>query len=227
MDISKLKGLAIHGFLGSSRDFESFSKLNIKAIDLADYADCTWENLPTKLKDLVNTADFIIGYSLGGRVAFHTLSVLGQVKPLFLISSGLERADDSRTNFDKRWAERLSSSEPWASVMDDWNSQPLFQFDIPISGQDACAKRFEWASIVENWSPVHQRPLDKEMGDRNLKGTTYFYGQRDEKYKAVAKSLSEFKIPTIEVKGMGHRPFGFEEYIEDKILSILSGGECE
>lgn len=105
----------------------------------------------------------LIGYSLGGRLAIHAaLDKPSLWQALILISShtGLsdEKLKDERLKSDRAWAQRFAN-DPWDSVIQAWNSQPVFQGSHNPIRNEGDYSRGQLASILEGWSLGYQEDL--------------------------------------------------------------------
>lgn len=141
---------------------------------------------------------WLIGYSLGGRIAmFHACQ---QPKGLLGVTvegghPGLQDADarQARLASDRRWATRFRS-EPLEKVFADWYQQPVFasltdaQRDalITLRSQNNGAAL---AMMLEATSLAVQPDLRTALSARDFT-FDYLYGERDEKFAALAAELS-------------------------------------
>ena len=141
---------------------------------------------------------WLVGYSLGGRIAmFHACQ---QPKGLLGVTvegghPGLQDADarQARLASDRRWATRFRS-EPLEKVFADWYQQPVFasltdaQRDalITLRSQNNGAAL---AMMLEATSLAVQPDLRTALSARDFT-FDYLYGERDEKFAALAAELS-------------------------------------
>src|SRR5690606_21950754 len=73
---------------------------------------------------------YLVGYSLGGRLALHALKENPKLwQQVFLLSTNPGLQDDSargiRARQDQAWAEKFKS-DPWDEVLEHWNAQAVF-----------------------------------------------------------------------------------------------------
>jgi 2-succinyl-6-hydroxy-2,4-cyclohexadiene-1-carboxylate synthase len=141
---------------------------------------------------------WLIGYSLGGRIAmFHACQ---QPKGLLGViveggHPGLLDADarNARLASDRRWATRFRS-EPLEKVFADWYQQPVFtsltdaQRDalITLRSQNNGATL---AMMLEATSLAVQPDLRAALSARDF-SFDYLYGERDEKFAALAAEVN-------------------------------------
>ena len=140
--------LFLHGFLGSGEDFEPAIEV------LCDQFCCLTLDLPGHGQTIVTGADeqytmaqtaaaivdfldrlpidqyFLVGYSLGGRLALYLALHFPQRFPKSVVvsaSPGLETEADRQTRLqqDEQLAEQLEADFP--TFLEQWYRQPLFQ----------------------------------------------------------------------------------------------------
>ncbi|MFK8137742.1 MAG: hypothetical protein AB8E15_05200 [Bdellovibrionales bacterium] len=138
------KVLALHGFLGSSGDFDSLKKsfvepeLDFHALDLFQL----WkQGIRTKEKVFKYIVEnfsnsTLVGYSMGGRILGELFSRdPGFFKGLCLISSGdglrSTNQEQMRGDFESHWLHKFSTEAP-QKVLNDWNSLPIFDSDTGL-----------------------------------------------------------------------------------------------
>jgi 2-succinyl-6-hydroxy-2,4-cyclohexadiene-1-carboxylate synthase len=172
----------LHGFLGRPSDWDFLrDQVEIRAIDLfREGLDPLREAKPE---------DFILGYSMGGRLALAML-LSRSLRGAIIISAGLNIADPSeraaRLHHDHRWAERFESEE-WSSVVHAWNAQPLFAGEAePFPRIESDYDRRALAEALRNWSPAVLEPLEPRLPEIETP-ILWIAGTRDTKYAAVAE----------------------------------------
>lgn len=133
-----------HGFLGNPSDWEfvvrelerqgvsacvlhnlshDFTKLDKEKLSFA-----SWAEQKTAQLNQSNRAKFLVGYSLGGRLAMH-LPASCFNKALFIGSHpGLTEGKQARKISDEAWLHKLETLEP-AEWLDKWNQQNVFLND--------------------------------------------------------------------------------------------------
>lgn len=138
---------------------------------------------------------WLIGYSLGGRIAMYH-GCYGDDNALQGIiieagNPGLKTLEDrnNRILHDKRWAQRLRE-EAIETVLIDWYQQPVFAELNKEECQQLVEKRkqnnaFAIADILENLSLGHQPWLVDKLKKLPIP-FVYLCGERDNKFKTMA-----------------------------------------
>jgi 2-succinyl-6-hydroxy-2,4-cyclohexadiene-1-carboxylate synthase len=212
----------LHGFLGRPSDWDFLGDtFEIRAIDLfRDGLDPLREAAPD---------DFLLGYSMGGRLALVTLlerSFRGAV----IVSAGLnvegvgERA--TRLREDERWARRFESEE-WSSLLSAWNAQSLFAGEVqPFERIESDYDRRTLANALRNWSPAVLEPLARRLPEIESR-VLWIAGERDPKYVAVAERAVAL-LPDAELwicRGAGHRvPWDQPDQFIDRVQRFAERG---
>lgn len=156
---------------------------------------------------------WLIGYSLGGRIAmFHACQ---QPKGLLGViveggHPGLQDADarSARLASDRRWATRFRT-EPLEKVFADWYQQPVFssltdaQRDalITLRSQNNGATL---AMMLETTSLAVQPDLRAALSARDF-SFDYLYGERDEKFSALAAEVNAVRHAIPDAGHNAHR----------------------
>ena len=156
---------------------------------------------------------WLIGYSLGGRIAmFHACQ---QPKGLLGViveggHPGLQAADarNARLASDRRWATRFRT-EPLEKVFADWYQQPVFasltdaQRDalITLRSQNNGATL---AMMLETTSLAVQPDLRAALSARDF-SFDYLYGERDEKFAALAAEVNAVRHAIPDAGHNAHR----------------------
>lgn len=137
--------LFLHGFLGSCEDFDSIVPLLDQfcclSVDLPGHGqtqvveeDYTMSNTAKLIIHLLDDLDisqcYLIGYSMGGRLALYLALQFPDRFPKVVLESaspGLKTEAErlARKQHDARLADRLKSN--FSAFLADWYEQPLFQ----------------------------------------------------------------------------------------------------
>ena len=200
----------LHGLLGSQQDWaevfahlQKFPEIRPLAIDLPchgesqhipcrSFADCR-QQLHQTLTTQISQPFFIVGYSLGGRIAldyaFHQANPL--LKGLILEGANLglktEQERQARWQNDQGWAERFRS-EQIQTVLEDWYQQPVFQDLSPCKRSDFVQKRQhndgqKIAQMLEATSLAKQ-PFFDCVEDPKFQ---FLIGEKDRKFRQMAE----------------------------------------
>ncbi|MEH2919816.1 2-succinyl-6-hydroxy-2,4-cyclohexadiene-1-carboxylate synthase [Samsonia erythrinae] len=153
---------------------------------------------------------WLLGYSLGGRIAmYHACE--GQTDGMqgLLIEGGhpglaTSAERDERVAHDARWAERFRQ-EPLAAVLQDWYQQAVFADIEPAQRERLIARRRHnhgafVAAMLEATSLGRQPFLATRLRHLNIP-FVYLCGARDTKFHALA---TQYCLPLLSVAQAGH-----------------------
>ncbi|MBF2598364.1 2-succinyl-6-hydroxy-2,4-cyclohexadiene-1-carboxylate synthase [Listeria welshimeri] len=227
--------LMLHGFTGSNKTFqESITHLekhfSIVAPDLLGHGktdspdeiarysiERIVEDLVTILQELKIMQCFVLGYSMGGRVATAFASAHPEmVRGLILVSSspGLAQKDlqESRVQADNRLADMLES-EGIRSFVDYWEKLALFVSQEVLS--DELKKRIRLERLAQNPNGLAMSLRGMGTGKQpsywnHLADFTFpvllMTGSLDEKFEKIAQEMQQL-IPNsthVTVQNAGH-----------------------
>ncbi len=156
----------------------------------------------------------LCGYSLGGRVALHVaLGAPSRVRRLVLVatSPGIDDPDEraARALADRRLADELESAS-FERFIERWRAQPLFAADPPevakLAAEDQRRNRPDaLAAVLRGIGSGEMEPLWGRLHELAMP-TTVIVGERDAKYRALARRTVELlpRAELIVVPG-GHR----------------------
>ena len=161
---------ALHGFLGRPADWDFLKDAGLD-VDARE------------IDDVPRSGDTILGYSMGGRIALHSLLDGARYKRAIIVSAGLgiegEPARAARREQDEKWARRFESDD-WETVLRDWNAQPLFGGHLPVRRE----RDYDRARVVDamrRWSPGVLPPLAPRLHEITIP-VLWVAGERDTKY---------------------------------------------
>ncbi len=182
----------LHGALGSYRDWGGLGLPRHVAVDLWQAHPAsdmeTWAAAwtPTVLER--DPAPYLLGYSMGGRLALHVLlAAPEQWRGAVIVSAhpGLRdsRERQARREADAAWLARFRK-EPFLDVMHDWNKQPVFAG----GGARNPPERFlpAMARCFREWSLGHQDPLWDQLGCIETP-VWWLCGEKDSKFAALGR----------------------------------------
>ncbi|MBC1353916.1 2-succinyl-6-hydroxy-2,4-cyclohexadiene-1-carboxylate synthase [Listeria welshimeri] len=227
--------LMLHGFTGSNKTFqESITHLeehfSIVAPDLLGHGktdspdeiarysiERIVEDLVTILQELKIMQCFVLGYSMGGRVATAFASAHPEmVRGLILVSSspGLAQKDlqESRVQADNRLADMLET-EGIRSFVDYWEKLALFASQEVLS--DELKKRIRLERLAQNPNGLAMSLRGMGTGKQpsywnHLADFTFpvllMTGSLDEKFEKIAQEMQQL-IPNsthVTVQNAGH-----------------------
>lgn len=219
----------LHGAVGLASDWRKIGKqlathgIGSRAVDLWRFLDCC----PMPL-DAFGTAlgaeasgevfrgsgRILLGYSMGGRLALHTLlenQEPWQAAVIISAHPGLENASEqaARRAADADWASRALLGD-WASFLTDWSSQPILS-DADLGNDRSRASRLsqrrrEIARSFVDWSLGEQKPLWERLPEIRIP-MLWITGAMDHKFSSLANRAASLmpNATHICIPNAGHR----------------------
>lgn len=213
----------LHGFSGDCQEwqtvgetFQNYSRLYIDLPGHGGSADIRVRGFDDVSELLRNTLFsynilnyWLVGYSLGGRVAMMA-ACQGMPGLCGLVVEGghpgLQREDEriQRRLSDGRWVARFRR-EPLRDVFNDWYQQPVFASLSPVQRQALVALRSHnngvtLAAMLEATSLAVQPDLRAQLTTCTFP-FYYLCGERDDKFRALATEMS---VPNHVIRNAGH-----------------------
>lgn len=197
---------ALHGAVGMAEDWTPWADEGVVGVDLwqvlADGGD-SLEKAAELVAERAQDGDFLVGYSMGGRIALQALE-LRDWGGVSVISAhpGLETEEEkqARLAHDGRWAKKAERGD-WGDFLRDWNAQAVLD---PVEGWGDRALLEERRELVARsfrcWSLGRQKRTflpDRQGGI--WEKVRWFVGERDEKFCRLAPCWAK-KVPRA-----GHR----------------------
>ncbi|MDD9338825.1 MAG: 2-succinyl-6-hydroxy-2,4-cyclohexadiene-1-carboxylate synthase [Providencia heimbachae] len=214
----------LHGLLGSAEDWlpvinqcDDYPSI---AVDLPGHSDSQAVNcqsfsdfdaqLNALLKHYSIDEYYLIGYSLGARLAMHFAchQQINGLKGLVIEGGNVglldEQEREARANNDRRWAQRFRE-EPINTVLDDWYQQAVFSDLTVAQRQQLVALRCvnnptAIGDMLENTSLAKQPFLAKKLQQLTIP-YRYFCGERDQKFRSVSQ---QYALPLTLIENAGH-----------------------
>lgn len=201
----------LHGFSGDNREWQTvgaqlpdYPQLYLDLPGHGDSQDIAVSGFSDVSQLLTNTLlsynilnHWLVGYSLGGRVAmFHACQQPKGLEGLIVEGGHPGLRDDTeraaRAASDRRWAVRFRD-EPLASVFQDWYQQPVFASLTDSQRAELVALRSQnngatLAAMLQATSLAQQPDLRPALS-ACATPFHYVYGERDEKFAALAAEL--------------------------------------
>ncbi|EPP1409229.1 2-succinyl-6-hydroxy-2%2C 4-cyclohexadiene-1-carboxylate synthase [Klebsiella oxytoca] len=202
----------LHGFAGDSHEWrtvgQAFGAYPRLYIDLpghggsADRAANRFTDVSELIKNTLISYNmqkyWLVGYSLGGRVAMYYASQSHEGLCGLVVEGGHPGlADDNqraqRRRSDAAWAERFRR-EPLTQVFADWYQQPVFaSLDAAqraaLVALRSCNNGRALAAMLQACSLAEQPDLREALRARDFP-FHYLCGERDGKFRALADELS-------------------------------------
>ncbi|MCP4847971.1 MAG: alpha/beta fold hydrolase [Verrucomicrobiaceae bacterium] len=222
----------LHGAAGSRDDWGELIPLlgitEASSIDLYSNEESSLDEFAASLNEMSSEGDVLIGYSMGGRLALHTL--LGRDckwSRVVIISAhpGLNDPADRirRVRADQRWAQLMV--DDWAEFVDQWMEQPVFGGrENPWSRALPIAPARKIQRCFTCWSLGNQRDLLGQLAKVEIP-VLWISGEEDRKYSDIAKAaVSRIAAAQLAIiPGAGHRcPWDKPELTADVIRGFLS-----
>lgn len=217
--------VCIHGFLGQASDWDflnhSLSEhVQISCFNLFGHeppAEWGLSALGQKISSFANTRtssneqSILVGYSLGGRIALHSLldSKSNWNKAVIIsahpgLKDSLEKS--ARLKADQAWAEKWLQ-EPWDAVLSAWNDQSVLRGIHPPPARNE--KDFLKASLgkaLVECSLGLQEDLREKIAPLEIP-ILWLAGDLDPKFRDLALEMQKLnsKITTVIIPNAGHR----------------------
>ncbi|MDR1529040.1 MAG: 2-succinyl-6-hydroxy-2,4-cyclohexadiene-1-carboxylate synthase [Burkholderiales bacterium] len=202
----------LHGFLGNSNDWgeilPAFSDWYCLAIDLPGHGGSRalriagFEEADDALADTLKENRiknyYLIGYSLGGRIAMvHACRGMSSGLSGLIVESAHPGLTDEneralRRNHDHRWADRFRD-ESLSSVLNDWYRQPVFSSLSEERRRDLIESRDDCdgiavAAMLQATSLAKQPFLGQQLKTLDPP-FLYLCGEFDQKFRQMADTL--------------------------------------
>lgn len=225
-----MRALVLPGFLQSAAAFEGFANLGLECepFELDPQRDKSFWVATERLKRALDDFDgeFVIGYSLGGRLLYACYAQFDFPKtwPIAVVISanpGVEIEDrGEKKKRDLHFASLLhtSSGLDLDAFFQEWNQQAIFRGRSTPRLQIGANRDF-YSDILANWSwPVHEE-VYKLKGLNS--GLRFVFGSEDlEKYQGLADRLQQQGGQVYRIQGMKHRFDGFESQILKGVMCV-------
>ena len=198
-------------------DERTAPRLKLRTVDL-------WSDRPSDIDAWVHgfchrvlnecggTRQFLLGYSLGGRLALHAAAAKPDLwRGVIAVAAhpGIKDpiARRRRLEADRSWGNRFLS-ESWCAVMAGWNAQPVFRGgtkpETPADGAIDRESVFHW---FDRCSTGRQRHLTPDLEALAQPPILYITGSEDINYCEFGRKLAA-SCPCLThriVPGTGHR----------------------
>ena len=146
-------------------------------------------------RDSLGEKTFLLGYSLGGRLAMHACLAKPDLWSGVIVVSadpGSGGPDEKKLQLekDKQWAERFRS-EPMKSLLAEWEDLPVFcsiPNPVPRNPEELDAEKI--ARLFEVFSKGCQRDLLPELTKLQVPPILYLSGEKDSKYGELGEKLT-------------------------------------
>lgn len=238
----------LHGFLGAPGDWDDFAEdlsarlpdfrapgaivtpdlFGAEAFPEADSIPA-WGDAYCRRAVRAETDNFLLGYSLGGRLALHLAVQSPSLWAGIIIvgaNPGLDSAEarEQRRQHDEIWAQRFES-EPWEPLLAAWDAQPVFRGGAtPRVRREEDFSRSRLVDALRRWSLGRQNPLWASLGDIRCP-LLWVAGAADTAQAPICRRVQEC-LPGTEVwvaDGAGHRvPWDRPEAFTARVAKFLT-----
>jgi len=187
--------LAIHGAVGSSRDWDflnphipDITSLNLWS--LLSKSSLSLSDLAKKINhDVDSVGDTLLGYSMGGRIALHCLLEnpnLWQRAIIISAHTGIRSKAERKMRFqhDAKWA-KACSSLPFDQFLQEWNKQGILSSAQAPSRKELEPWKPQIAQSFVDWSTGNQEDLSIRLAEIETK-ILWITGADDPKFTQVA-----------------------------------------
>lgn len=193
--------------------------LEIQQVDLWETLDSScWSWAEAFCRSVASVAvddgevtHYLLGYSLGGRLAWHALITMPELWSRAIIVSadvgiGTRLYKEQCLSRDRTWASRFLT-EPWQSLLTEWDALPVFcGRPCPTARPESAFNRQKIAHAFEAYSKGHMEDLTSQIKALS-NPITYVTGSDDRHYHQLGKAL-KVQCPTLvhqDIDNAGHR----------------------
>ncbi len=220
----------LHGFLGTSSDWDGVLPKDLREVryDLFSKENSGVEGLWGFGRIKTKGPNFLVGYSLGGRLALQALidspsdwsgAVLISTHPG--LPSEFER--ESRLKADQSWAHRFRD-ENWDSLIQSWNDQPVLRGGgVPRVRKEEDFSREALAEALETRSLGLQKDYRSVLKALRVP-ILWISGELDVKFRLIAEEMATLNscFQARVVAGAGHRvPWNQPEVFQQAVIEYL------
>ncbi|MFD0895074.1 alpha/beta fold hydrolase [Luteolibacter ambystomatis] len=190
----------LHGAVGQAADWSGFTVpgFSIRRVDLWRFLDCCPMSMPDFGRALneearrVSGPNILLGYSMGGRLALHSLLADDSPWDAAIIVSahpGLESEAErsARRESDAVWAAKALRGE-WPDFLAEWNAQPVLGGANPgmADRRLLAQRRREVGRSFVDWSLGAQQSLWDRLPEIR-RPVLWICGECDAKFRALAE----------------------------------------
>lgn len=232
----------LHGAVGAASDWRGISShlakegIATRAVDLWRFLE--HESVPMPEFGLKLNAEaageiprgqrrVLVGYSMGGRLALHSLISGGPWDAAVIISAhpGIRDPGEAsaRRAADAQWAMRALTSQ-WTGFLTEWNDQPILKGTSRNAREDdnLIRRRREIARSFVDWSLGSQVPLWQELARIKIP-MLWIAGENDLKFRILAEeatALAENSHLNIAPASSHRVPWENEPWLAERIASF-------
>ena len=231
----------MHGFWGAPFDFDPLQKylyekrnFQSREVELEQFSPRQglkqWVEAFSSQAARVPGPRFLVGYSMGGRLALQVVMAQPHLwAGTVLISShpGLPTLEEkvARTHWQNQWAENFLHL-PQDELEQKWHAQEVFSGSISVAKPKLTKERRHFlAEALKYWGPDQHLFSWDEL--KNCKTPLLWcVGEEDHKYSGLMRTLRKEKIPGrfTEIPEAGHRIiFDQPQKLAEEISDFIGG----
>lgn len=226
--------VCLHGAVGNTSDWEGL-RLAVESWAQCE-ALCLWDTEPGDLirwskwlsSEYGGEDRILVGYSLGGRLALHSLvhaETAWRAAVIISGHTGMDSDDErhARLITDDLWAKRLEALPP-EEFNAMWQRQPVLQSSLPVS----IDPHPEMTRSFREWSLGNQEDLLNSLSKLKIP-TLWVTGEHDPKFGIIAQraAYSMFDAAHVVISDAGHRVHMDQpEATADAILTFVQSLEA-
>ena len=168
--------------------------VNLWKYEVASFDEWTESFMAKVLASGTADAHWLMGYSLGGRLALHALLANSSLwKGVIVIAAGLGYASSEERSRqrakDRYWGERFLVQD-WESLLAEWDALPVFGGQkSTLLRKEAMFSRHRVAHMFDVFSKGNQKDLLPEIQALKRPPLLYISGQNDAKYRSIGELL--------------------------------------
>lgn len=195
-----------------------------------DWADAFCNRVRSASPKGLSPQHYLLGYSLGGRLAFHALLMAPDLWAGTIIVSADPGVSDPQAkeqclNRDRIWANRFLT-EPWEPLLAEWDALPVFcGYPCPTPRRETDFNRQKIATAFKAYSKGHMEHLTPRLRHLSVP-ITYVTGKDDQRYYQLGQTLAQQcpNLTHVPIKAAGHRvPWEQPKAFQQVLQAALAG----
>lgn len=217
--------VALHGFLGTNKDFKSLALPQIIAPPLHAFACSDFSSWAARFNRALPKKSVLMGYSMGGRLALHCLiNHPNQFAAAIILAAhpGLRSHKEREVRYahDHAWSTKFHTT-PWPELMTAWNQQQTLSSSPIIVRHEHDFSRAWLAHCLRHFSLGKQADLSTAINQLSV--PILWLSPQDESQRVKDLSFRHPLSEMIMIKEGGHRfMFASPNLVSDTIRNFLA-----